>query len=208
MLRKRKDFYQSMLELRAKEPASSYRYDIAEPTSDVLLMAPHGGAIESGTAEIARMIAGSDFKLFAFIGQRRDAKGRLSGNFSRLHVTSEHYDDPDARRIAAGADIVVAIHGTGLPEAHVGGLDVELAGKIQNALRGAKFPVATKAAPHLAATRKQNICNLNASKRGVQIELPRAMRSREARDQVAKIILSAMTEQLKAQSNYASTASN
>ena len=58
------------------------------PSSTILILAPHGGAIESQTSEIARTVAGDDFNLYLFEGIKP------SGNYKALHITSHCFDEP------------------------------------------------------------------------------------------------------------------
>src|ERR1700747_3667038 len=92
------------------------------PESSVAVLAPHGGAIEAGTSEIACAVAGSEFNLYLFEGIRQ------SGNYAALHLTSHQFDEPRCLRLLSSCNHVMTIHGCRGDAARVllGGLDTEL----------------------------------------------------------------------------------
>src|SRR6516164_4559132 len=102
------------------------------PESAVAILAPHGGAIEAGTSEIARAVAGSEFNLYLFEGIRE------SGNYAALHLTSHRFDEPRCLALLAACDHVIAIHGCrgDTPQALLGGLDGVLKERICEAIGG------------------------------------------------------------------------
>ena len=120
-------------------------------TSGIAVVAPHGGAIEEGTSEIARAVAGSEFNLYLFEGLR------ASGSYAALHLTSHRFDEPQCLALLAGCDQVIAIHGCrgAAPEALLGGLDDGLKMRIGAAsprLASRRGSLATAIRPFIDAT--------------------------------------------------------
>jgi phage replication-related protein YjqB (UPF0714/DUF867 family) len=143
----------------------------AQPDSPVAVVAPHGGAIERRTAEIARAVAGPEFSYYLFEGTR----GRE--NYERLHLTSRRFDEPRCLALVREVETVVTIHGCEdyAGRIYVGGLDTTLADAFAAALAADGLDVAP-AGHEFAALDADNICNRGRSGRGVQLELPRAVR--------------------------------
>ena len=82
--------YKSFKELREREvEGRDYRIRINLKEGCVLVMAPHGGKIEPGTAEIAEAIAGHNYSFYSFEGLKAD------GN-SVLRIESHLFDEPRA----------------------------------------------------------------------------------------------------------------
>lgn len=136
----------------------------------MLVIAPHGGRIESGTDEIARAIAGRTFSWYTFLG--------LKGSGNRdLHLGSSHFDEPRCLKLLAAHDWVLAIHGCGDPGEAVflGGLDQELKQELALALR-AEGLAAVSAGHAYPGRDPRNICNRGARGCGVQLELTRDLR--------------------------------
>jgi phage replication-related protein YjqB (UPF0714/DUF867 family) len=67
-------------------------------------MAPHGGKIEPGTAEIAEAVAGDDYSFYCFEGIKADGNGVL-------HIRSHLFAEPRAMEAVESAEIVVTVHG-------------------------------------------------------------------------------------------------
>ncbi len=79
-------FYRNFEELKEKEvEGRDYRIRKNLKDSTVLIMAPHGGKIEPGTAEIAEAIAGHDYSFYSFEGLKADRN-------SNLHIESHLFD--------------------------------------------------------------------------------------------------------------------
>lgn len=188
--------FQSFQELSANTPTSAFSIATLPRTSDVLVMAPHGGNIELGSSELAHAVAGSTFSVYEF-------RGHLSETESwGLHITSTRFDEPQALEMVAGADRVVAIHGRNWDDDFVtiiGGLDRELAEKIEENLREAGFDVQYPPPQKYAGASPLNICNRNTRGGGVQLELPTILRESLLADSVlmeryARAIRSAIQE--------------
>ncbi len=163
--------YRSFAELSGREQEGrDWRRVIESRPSDVLLLAPHGGAIESGTSEIAREVAGPDFCLYCFEGLKR------RGN-QRLHIASSLFDDPVCLALLARARLVVALHGCdgASPSVEPGGLDRALRERLAVSLARAGFPVVAATESH-AGVNPANLCNRGATGQGAQLELSRGLR--------------------------------
>lgn len=172
----RRDRYSGFAELFAHETDGEH-YAITvirRPSSAVGVIAPHGGAIEPRTAEIARALAGDQFNLYLFEGMKR------SGNYD-LHITSCRFDEPSCLALIRECRLVVAIHGYSSADEAVllGGLDTALKARIAGCLRAALFRAETGGHQY-PGTDPGNVCNRGRSGRGVQIELSRAIRGSAA----------------------------
>lgn len=157
------------------------------PDSRIAILAPHGGAIEAGTSEIARAVAGMEFNLYLFEGLRE------SGNYAALHLTSHRFDEPRCLALLADCDQVIAIHGCrgDAPEALLGGLDRTLTREIGGAI--AASGVEARLAGHrYPAVHPHNICNRGRLGAGVQIELTTALRLRPANEAIVTAIRSVL----------------
>jgi apolipoprotein D and lipocalin family protein len=136
----------------------------------MLVLAPHGGRIEPGTAEIARAIAGREFSYAAFLGI-------TPGNNRHLHLTSHRFDEPRILRLCASHDVVLCVHGCrGAGEkAFLGGRDHHLRDRLAQALREDGFHVSTQGHPW-PGEEEDNLCNRGRLRAGVQLELTRELR--------------------------------
>jgi phage replication-related protein YjqB (UPF0714/DUF867 family) len=172
--------YKSFRQLREREEEGrDYRIRIAPKNGHVLVMAPHGGKIEPGTAEIAEAIAGHDYSFYSFEGLRAD------GN-SVLHIESHLFDEPRALEAVEKADIVITIHGQlNQKDAFVmiGGLNDSLGSEIKRQLEASGFQ-ARPPAEGLEGIDPMNICNRGRAKQGVQLEMSRKVRDSLRTDRV------------------------
>lgn len=164
------DKYGSFRELEkvaveARDYSIAYRFG----HSGVIVMAPHGGEIEPGTTELARAVAGKEHGFYSFAGLRR------KGN-AELHLTSSHFDEPRAVKMAESADTVLALHGCQGQEAvvYVGGKDRKLKEKVTRVLEQAGFGV--RPDPRLPGRHPLNICNRSRRAMGVQLEITAGLR--------------------------------
>ncbi|PST18024.1 replication protein [Rhizobium sp. JAB6] len=170
------DRYNSFSALRERETEGvDYRIHIEDRSSNVAVIAPHGGFIEPATSEIALAIAEERFCLYRFEGL--DA-ARLH---HELHVTSENFDEPIANGLVASSSVVVAVHGRADREdpltSWIGGLDTALRDGIVRALRLNDFAAAARVKGEaLAGASAGNICNRGQRQAGVQLEIPRSVR--------------------------------
>ena len=167
------DVYRDFAELNAaeKEGVDFRVYAVNREPSHTVIVAPHGGAIEPGTSEVAREVASNDLSLAIFEGIKpRDN--------NRLHITSRNFDEPRCVELVQESDSVVAIHGERSAELAVflGGSDADLGARIRVALEHHGYAVKTHADPDLQGRASGNICNRGRSGMGVQLELSSGLR--------------------------------
>ncbi|WP_052158887.1 poly-gamma-glutamate hydrolase family protein [Halobacillus sp. BBL2006] len=137
----------------------------------MLVSAIHGGGIEQATTQLADAIAGDEYDYYTF-------KGKLSsGNFENLHITSIHFDEPEALNMVHAVDHHISIHGAKgeEPKTFIGGLNEDLRKLIAQHLKERGFAV-EEAAEHLNGDHPENIVNQSKAKQGVQLELTREQR--------------------------------
>ena len=151
-------------------------YEILARTgeSSLAVLAPHGGGIEAGTADLADAVAGDRHSFYAFKGIKP------SGN-RVLHITSHRFDEPRGLRIVATAEVAVAIHGhhdRSNDIVYVGGRNEPLQQRIREHLTRTGFSAEIADQPGLQAKHRQNFCNRCRSGRGVQLEITRALREK------------------------------
>jgi phage replication-related protein YjqB (UPF0714/DUF867 family) len=183
------DKYTSFAALEAGGEIAGRDYNTTvreRPQSGVLIVAPHGGNIEIGTTELADLIAGTQYSLFAFNGLK------IRGRNRELHITSHNFDHPECVALAARHDVVVAIHGCkgDSSRVYVGGLDDELTRLLTERLGAAGLPAS--ATGHKYPGRNPlNICNRGAGGRGAQLEFTLDLRENPAsRARIAAIVRS------------------
>ncbi|ABI57137.1 poly-gamma-glutamate hydrolase family protein [Alkalilimnicola ehrlichii MLHE-1] len=168
------DRYSNFKALKAEQTEGrDFRVQVAvRDEAAVAVIAPHGGAIEPGTSELAFAIAGEQFSFAIFEGTKV-AKNR------DLHITSTNFDEPRCVEVVARSRTAVAIHGENSPGETVfaGGADALLRSQISEALAEAGFTVRKHENPNLQGTSRANICNRGTSGAGVQLELSRGLRS-------------------------------
>jgi phage replication-related protein YjqB (UPF0714/DUF867 family) len=166
------DKYRHFAELDKHERSGlDYRVRFRRCTSTTLIIAPHGGAIEPGTSEIAEAIAGKEFSFYAF-------EGIKDGNNSELHITSTRFDETTAVDLISASAKAIAIHGENSREeiAYLGGLDLPTLHEIETSLRGRGFTAETHSNASLQGRHPLNICNRTTNRCGVQLELSRGLR--------------------------------
>lgn len=167
-----KDKYRNFAELAVGESSSSYHIVTIPRGTSVVIAAPHAGAIEPGTSEIARAIAGAELSLYLFEG-RRDHDNR------DLHLTSINFDEPRGMRLVSEAEMVVAVHG-GASEhrsaVYLGGRNEAVRKTLSESLVASGFDVGEHAEVGLQGNHPDNICNRGRSGAGVQLEVSRALR--------------------------------
>jgi phage replication-related protein YjqB (UPF0714/DUF867 family) len=159
--------YASYAELaRTELLGTDYRIRVSErPCSKILIAAPHGGMIEIGTSEIARLIAGGEHSLFIFEGLKPYGANR------DLHITSHQFDHPDCLSLAARCEAVLGIHGcVGEHRIHIGGLDTELVSRLATHLSQAGFPIEANSKRY-PGRHPLNICNRGSRSKGAQLEI-------------------------------------
>lgn len=139
----------------------------------LLHLAIHGGSIEPPPQQLADYASHLKYPFYTFAGIKP------SGN-ADLHITSTHFDEPQALAQATAADRIVSWHGhadrtAGVAVTYVGGLDTELGGAIQARLIAAGFNCQPPPSD-LSGTEPANITNRSLRGAGVQIEMSRTQR--------------------------------
>jgi phage replication-related protein YjqB (UPF0714/DUF867 family) len=162
-----------------------------QPTDNVetqkIVLAIHGGGVETGTSEIALATAGfhpatlmpsadglgtHDFWLF---------EGLLAQGNGRLHVTASNYDEPIARELVQNARRCISLHGCTDAQAHgkiqLGGLDVELRNIVLQELTAAQIGAEVASNPLLDGSHPGNIANRTRIGGCAQLEMGTSFRS-------------------------------
>jgi phage replication-related protein YjqB (UPF0714/DUF867 family) len=168
-----RDRYRNFEELSQYETnGKDYSIHAVRRREDVLVMAIHGGWIESGTGEIARAIADPDWSLYVFSGDK------LKGNRD-LHITSTRFDEPQALEMASQSRYTLSIHGSCQEEPAVllGGRDERLLQAVRDHLAARSFHI-LPAPCRLSGRDPRNIANRNMRGMGLQIELSAGLRHR------------------------------
>jgi phage replication-related protein YjqB (UPF0714/DUF867 family) len=166
------DRYSSFFELAANERFGvDYRIRVLDRGSETVILAPHGGWIEPATSEIAEAIAGADISFYAFEALR-------NGPHGDFHITSHRFDEPEAVALVGRCWTAVAIHGRrndGSDAVWLGGRATNIRDAVGASLRDAGFQAELN--ERLSGLEGANICNRTRSGAGVQLELPRRLRS-------------------------------
>ena len=167
------DVYRNFAELSKteREDIDFYISAVKREGSNTIIVAPHGGAIEPGTSEVAKEVANNDLSLAIF-------EGIKSKNNNRLHITSTNFDEPRCVKLVQDSDNVVAIHGEGSPELSVflGGRDNDLGAQLKAVLERHGYAVKTHRNPELRGLAPTNICNRGRHSAGVQLEISSGLR--------------------------------
>ena len=166
------DTYRNFAELSAKEKEGvDYKISSFETKSSLAIIAIHGGKIEKGTTEVAKLLASEGkYNFYSFEGMKNSAN-------SVLHLTSTNFDEKLGRTIVSKSVRTISLHGmAGKNSAtYLGGLDTEFGKIIEKNLNGAGFEIKV-ASKELGATDSRNICNANISGKGVQLEMTKGLR--------------------------------
>lgn len=167
------DLYANWAALAAAEVyGTDYHLEVRRTPSRVSHIAVHGGGIEVGSSELANAVA-------SLTGQQYYAMvATKSANNSDLHITSTHFDEPQALDVQASSTRTVSYHGLSgtSPETHMGGGDSDLLQRIGNALEAEGFTVVWGTSEDVNGDDPANITNRNRSGAGVQLEMTRALR--------------------------------
>jgi phage replication-related protein YjqB (UPF0714/DUF867 family) len=167
------DKYKNFADLAQHEDAGiDYQVRVRRARPAFAIIAPHGGGIEPGTAEIADGIAAATHSFYAFDGLKAKKN-------SDLHITSTHFDEPLCEQLLTTSAVVVTLHGEQSEDGEgvfLGGLDESLGEQIGTALTEQGFDVRVHPNPNLQGREKTNVCNRGTSGAGVQLELSRSVR--------------------------------
>lgn len=177
-----RDRYCSFNELASREKeGEDFRITVARRSHNVMVLAPHGGAIEPTTSEIAAAIAGDTYSLYCFEGLRQR-------DHNELHITSTNFDEPRCLQLLAEHDLAIAVHGyanSELPE-HIflGGRDISMRQMIEHQLAESGFPARADLTVFRGLS-AHNICNRSKRGMGVQLEISRQLRDQLRQDSFA-----------------------
>ncbi|UXR08324.1 glycerophosphoryl diester phosphodiesterase [Staphylococcus phage vB_ScaM-V1SC04] len=139
--------------------------------SDIISMAVHGGGIEIGTTELAKLVAEKgEYNFFSFTA-------KLSSNNTQLHVTSTNYDAPRIIDKIQDSSHSISIHGASGTEeyTYMGGGNTALKNLIWKYLTEKGFDC-RESPGNLAGVEPMNIANRTMLGMGVQLELSTEMR--------------------------------
>jgi phage replication-related protein YjqB (UPF0714/DUF867 family) len=148
---------------------------VAEPGSDpekkYLVIGIHGGGIQLYTSDIVYGIAGTRHGFYLFEGFIQDAQ-------TRMHVSSDNYNEPRFDKMVPQYSRGIAIHGLKEergPAVLVGGLDEALTDRFIENFNKAGIP-ARKYSDSRVSISPKNVCNRGANGAGIQMEVPKKMR--------------------------------
>lgn len=164
------DKYPNFKTLAAGETqGADFRIRVQDRGSNISIIAPHGGLIESRTSWIAESIAGDTYNYYCF-------EGIKDKNNRDLHITSHQFDEPGALNLISASDIVITIHACKAREAvvYIGGRSEALGYTIRNALEKSNLKTSQK--QEFAGRHPDNICNRGRTGKGVQLEISRGLR--------------------------------
>jgi phage replication-related protein YjqB (UPF0714/DUF867 family) len=166
------DKYRSFAALaRGEVEGRDYRIGLRKRRGTIVVIAIHGGGIESGTSEVADGIAADDVSFYTFEG----IKSRRNRD---LHITSHRFDEPQCRVLVNEASGVISIHGEDSKQQVVflGGRDRERLNALRESLTFSGFRVETHKKLSLQGLDPRNICNRTKNGCGVQLELSFGLR--------------------------------
>ncbi|XWX29642.1 glycerophosphoryl diester phosphodiesterase [Staphylococcus phage PG-2021_87] len=166
------DTYKSMTELM-QNTVEGQDWDIEtyDTDSDIISMAVHGGGIEIGTTELAKLVAEKgEYNFFSFTA-------KLPSNNTQLHVTSTNYDAPRIIEKIQDSAHSISIHGASGTEeyTYMGGGNTALKNLIWKNLTESGFDC-RESPGNLAGVEPMNIANRTMLGMGVQLELSTEMR--------------------------------
>jgi len=168
--------YQSLDDLKKHESEhKDWKQSFEARDSWLVIVAPHGRTIEPITELIAKETAADLYSWFIFEGLRKKIPER-----KWLHVPSEHFEDPDLKKLQAKASVTLSVHGAADREAHparvtyVGGNNTILRDLIWSELEGSGFDVVLGTG-NLAGLHKDNFVNRTPG-HGVQLEISKSER--------------------------------
>jgi len=160
--------YRSMEDVLKNAHQDEYQIHALNRGSKLAMIAPHGGLIEAGTSELARLIAQERYSLYSF-------EGRTYRMDPRLRVTSTYFDEPQCLQLLEQTSLPLVIHGSyewGKKyncDIYLGGLAKERIEQLQSTLEEAHLKVGFH--PQLPGIDPRNICNFGKLRSGIQIEL-------------------------------------
>ena len=162
------DYYKNFSELKA-DTTEGRDWQINTKTTnnkDILITAIHGGGIEPGTSELAKIISKKgNFNLYSF-------EGLLNSNNAKLHITSTRFDDPKLKDMIYKSNESISIHGIREEKkvVYIGGKDKDMSQSIRKELEKEGFNV-EQSPNYVNGDSSNNIINKNDTGSGVQLEI-------------------------------------
>ncbi|GAB2957982.1 hypothetical protein GCM10023080_017060 [Streptomyces pseudoechinosporeus] len=176
-----------------RQPVFDDSLATGQSLTKTVVIAPHGGGIETGTSELCLAIAGyhpATLEVTPIGGAVHDYwmfEGLRSSNNAELHVTSTHCDDRIARSLCAGALNAVSLHGcttsqASLPDGTqavlVGGLNTTLKQYLLESLTAAGVQAEDASGSEgLGGVNPANIVNRTLLGQGAQLEITTPLRT-------------------------------
>jgi phage replication-related protein YjqB (UPF0714/DUF867 family) len=148
------------------------------------VFAIHGGAIETGTTELANAVAGKEAAFYSFVGKTTEQRPKAD----MLHLTATHFDEPRLEKMLPRADQCLSLHGFGGEEADfcVGGANVKARRALVLELRKQlpDWRTCEICCPPYLGIAKKNVANRcgKPARSGVQIEMSPAARKEIVED--------------------------
>ena len=192
------DHYKSFAELAAKNvEGEDYAIELKNRNSKILVMAFHGGHIESGSTELASTITSEKFNFYTFKGLKVGELDESSFTSSTLHLTSTNFDEPQLMELTSKAEFCLGLHGFGGQEADfcVGGGNTEERKELVKAFTKAypDFKSCELCCSPFNGTAKKNPVN-RCKLQGIQVEMSPRVRKAILKDQS---FLNSLTEVFK-----------
>ncbi len=185
-----KDAYKDIAELyQTEKEGVDFVITSVQTKSSVAVIAIHGGKIEKGSSEVAKLLASKGgYNYYAFEGIKK-------GSNAMLHITSTNFDEKLGKDIVGKSKKTISVHGMAGNDltTNLGGLDIDLNNLIEKYLVEAGFNVA-KAPKELGAKNPKNIANCNLTKKGVQLELTKGLRDFFLKGEKAEELLNKYTD--------------
>lgn len=169
------DTYQKFSDLRANAGIDGmFTIELEDRGTKIAFMTPHGGQIEPGTDKIVKILAGTTYTYYTFLG----------ANPSQ-HITSNRFDEPKYLSLLEKVETIITIHGKKGSEEFImlGGLDENLIQEISSSLTRLGVTIIPPS-DDVSGTSPQNMCNRGTSGKGVQIEISRGLRDRLLQDEI------------------------
>lgn len=151
------DKYANFAELAEHETeGEDYQIEYTDMGTELLILSPHGGGIEGGVSELVRAFS-ADYSTYLFEGIKP------SQNWD-LHITSNHFDEPQAVKAVKEHNYTLAFHGYHDIVEHtlVGGTDTGGAKAIVRALHNQGFSAELVSPSHRLAGEIPKISIINA----------------------------------------------
>lgn len=184
------DRYSSFEELkRVEREGIDFRIRKVIRNSDFSIFAIHGGQIEPQTTEVAELLAGNQWSFYSFEGIKKTVQENAV-----LHLTSSHFDEPQALDLAISSRICVSIHSylkDDQDEVCVGGGNLPLKEYFLKKGGEEMLPILFKDCTRFPGKNHKNIIN-RCNEKGVQLELSTSLCKKIKKNQLLKVQLVSM----------------